>query len=69
MAGEKGVNIICIGEHPDDCGIGFGGTAHKFVRLGHAVKLVSVTNGSAGHYASSRSELAMKNENLGLSCN
>lgn len=51
------MNVICIGAHPDDCEIGFGGTAHKLVKLGHAVKFVSVTDGSAGHYAYSRSEL------------
>jgi LmbE family N-acetylglucosaminyl deacetylase len=44
------VRIICIGAHPDDCEIGFGGTASKVAALGHAVKFLSVTNGAAGHY-------------------
>jgi len=44
------VRIICIGAHPDDCEIEFGGTAHKLASAGHAVKFLSVTNGSAGHH-------------------
>jgi LmbE family N-acetylglucosaminyl deacetylase len=44
------VRIICIGAHPDDCELGFGGTATKAAALGHAVKFLSVTNGAAGHY-------------------
>jgi LmbE family N-acetylglucosaminyl deacetylase len=44
------VRIICIGAHPDDCEIGFGGTAAKFAACGHAVKFLSVTNGDAGHH-------------------
>ena len=44
------MRIICIGAHPDDCEIEFGGTAHKLASAGHAVKFLSVTNGSAGHH-------------------
>jgi LmbE family N-acetylglucosaminyl deacetylase len=44
------VRIICIGAHPDDCEIGFGGTAAKLAALGHGVKFLSVTNGEAGHH-------------------
>jgi LmbE family N-acetylglucosaminyl deacetylase len=44
------VRVICIGAHPDDCEIEFGGTAAKFAARGDAVKFVSVTNGEAGHY-------------------
>ncbi len=44
------MRIICIGAHPDDCEIGFGGTAAKAAALGHAVKFLSVTNGAAGHH-------------------
>jgi LmbE family N-acetylglucosaminyl deacetylase len=44
------LRIICIGAHPDDCEIKFGGTAAKLVAAGHAVKFVSVTNGAAGHH-------------------
>jgi LmbE family N-acetylglucosaminyl deacetylase len=52
------VRIICIGAHPDDCEIGFGGTAAKVAAGGHAVKFLSVTDGSAGHHLHSREETA-----------
>jgi len=42
--------VICIGAHPDDCEIEFGGTAAKLAARGDAVKFVSVTNGEAGHH-------------------
>jgi LmbE family N-acetylglucosaminyl deacetylase len=44
------VNILCIGAHPDDCEIGFGGTAMKLAATGHRVKFISVTDGGAGHH-------------------
>ncbi len=52
------MRIICIGAHPDDCEIAFGGTAAKFAASGHAVKFVSVTNGNAGHHVHLPSETA-----------
>jgi LmbE family N-acetylglucosaminyl deacetylase len=54
------VRIICIGAHPDDCEIGFGGTAAKAAALGHAVKFLSVTNGAAGHHIHSPEETAAR---------
>jgi LmbE family N-acetylglucosaminyl deacetylase len=44
------VRVICIGAHPDDCEIEFGGTAAKMAARGDAVKFLSVTNGEAGHH-------------------
>lgn len=44
------MKVICIGAHPDDCEIEFGGTAAKLAARGDAVKFVSVTNGEAGHH-------------------
>jgi len=52
------VRIICIGAHPDDCEIEFGGAAYKFAASGHAVKFLSVTDGSAGHHVHGAAELA-----------
>jgi LmbE family N-acetylglucosaminyl deacetylase len=52
------VNIIVFGAHPDDCELQTGGTAIKWVRQGHRVKFVSVTNGDAGHQDHTRKELA-----------
>ncbi len=43
------LNIIVFGAHPDDCDIRAGGTAAKWAAAGHRVRLVSMTNGDAGH--------------------
>src|SRR5438067_11138201 len=43
------LRILVLGAHPDDADIKTGGTAAKWRRLGHEVKLVSVTDGGAGH--------------------
>ena len=51
------MRIICIGAHPDDCEIEFGGAAYKFAASGHAVKFLSVTNGAAGHHQYQAAEL------------
>ncbi len=44
------MRFICFGAHPDDCEIGFGGTAALLANAGHAVKFVSATNGQSGHH-------------------
>lgn len=54
------LRIIAFGAHPDDCDIRFGGTAAKFAAMGHAVKLVSVTNGDAGHQSEGGGALARR---------
>ena len=53
------IRVLCIGAHPDDCEIKFGGTAAKFAAVGHAVKFLSVTNGDAGHHFLGRDDLAL----------
>jgi LmbE family N-acetylglucosaminyl deacetylase len=60
MAGMSAsqLRILCIGAHPDDCEIQFGGTAAKFADLGHAVKFVSMANGDAGHHVLKGAPLA-----------
>jgi LmbE family N-acetylglucosaminyl deacetylase len=70
------VRIICIGAHPDDCEMEFGGTAAKFAAAGHSVKFLAVTNGAAGHQRLSgaamieirRRESALAAERLGIAC-
>ena len=52
------MRVLCIGAHPDDCEIQFGGTAAKFVDCGHEVKFLSMTNGDAGHAVMTGVELA-----------
>jgi LmbE family N-acetylglucosaminyl deacetylase len=46
---EQTLRILAIGAHPDDADIKAGGTAAKWCALGHAVKFVSLCDGSAGH--------------------
>lgn len=52
--------IIVIGAHPDDCDIGFGGSAAKLASLGHKIKFISVTNGDAGHQSMGGGALAKR---------
>jgi LmbE family N-acetylglucosaminyl deacetylase len=49
-----------IGAHPDDADIKAGGTASKWCDLGHVVRLVSLTNGQAGHQTMSGPRLASR---------
>lgn len=49
--------ILVIGAHPDDAEFHAGGLISRHGRLGSAVKLVSATDGSAGHHARPREEL------------
>jgi LmbE family N-acetylglucosaminyl deacetylase len=53
------VRVICIGAHPDDCEIEFGGTAAKLAARGDAVKFLSVTDGQAGHHQIPGPDLAL----------
>ena len=48
-AQSRPLNIIVFGAHPDDCDLRAGGTALKWVKAGHRVRFVSLTNGDAGH--------------------
>lgn len=50
--------ILAFGAHPDDCDAKVGGTAALWAKRGFAVKLVSVTNGDAGHHEIGGVELA-----------
>jgi LmbE family N-acetylglucosaminyl deacetylase len=43
------LRILILGAHPDDADYKAGGTAAIWRRLGHEVKMVSVTDGGAGH--------------------
>lgn len=54
------LRIICFGAHPDDAEYKSGGTAAKWVRAGHHVKLVSVTNGDIGHWQMAGGALAKR---------
>lgn len=52
------LRVLVIGAHPDDCEIGAGGLAALYLKNGHAVKFVSMTNGEKGHHLLSKAELA-----------
>jgi len=54
------LRIIVFGAHPDDAEFKAGGTAAKWAKLGHHVKLVSVTNGDIGHWQSAGGPLAQR---------
>jgi LmbE family N-acetylglucosaminyl deacetylase len=54
------LRIIVFGAHPDDPEYKAGGTAAKWAKLGHHVKLVSVTNGDIGHWKSAGGPLALR---------
>src|SRR5262249_61037325 len=51
------IRVLVLGAHPDDPDIKGGGTAAKWCALGHVVKLVSLTDGGAGHQTLRRPEL------------
>ena len=58
--GEKKLRIIVFGAHPDDPEYKAGGAAAKWAKLGHHVKLVSVTNCDIGHWQIAGGPLALR---------
>lgn len=58
--GERKLNIICFGAHPDDAEYKSGGAAALWAKAGHRVKLVSVTNGDIGHWQMAGGPLAKR---------
>jgi LmbE family N-acetylglucosaminyl deacetylase len=49
--------LLILGAHPDDAEFRAGGLAAIYRSLGHTVKMVSVTDGGAGHHAMNGPEL------------
>ena len=49
--------LLILGAHPDDAEFHAGGIASIYRAMGREVKMVSVTNGGAGHHTRSSSEL------------
>lgn len=62
------LRIIVFGAHPDDAEYKAGGTAAKWARLGHHVKLVSVTNGDIGHWNMAGGPLAQRRAAEAAAC-
>lgn len=52
--------ILIIGAHPDDADIKAGGTAAKWCALGFVVRMVSMTDGRAGHQDMNGPDLARR---------
>ncbi len=67
-AGDGKLRIIVFGAHPDDAEYKTAGTAVKWARLGHHVKLVSVTNGDVGHWKEAGGPLAMRRTAEAAAC-
>jgi LmbE family N-acetylglucosaminyl deacetylase len=59
QGGERQFRIIVFGAHPDDPEK-VGGTMAKFIEQGHVVRLVSLTNGNAGHFEMGGGVLAQR---------
>ena len=51
------IRILYISAHPDDGEVYGGGTAALWSKAGHAVKMISLTDGRAGHHQLSGNEL------------
>lgn len=49
--------LLILGAHPDDAEIHAGGIASMYRAMGREVKMVSVTDGGAGHHTRSSAEL------------
>lgn len=54
------LRLLIIGAHPDDADYAGGGTAALYCAAGHDVKMVSVTNGAAGHHVNPGPEMARR---------
>jgi LmbE family N-acetylglucosaminyl deacetylase len=57
---DKPIRVIVFGAHPDDPDGRAGGIAAKYSALGHKVRLVSLTNGDAGHQSEGGGALAAR---------
>lgn len=54
------LRLLILGAHPDDAEFHSGGLATIYRRLGNTVKMVSMTNGDAGHHQISGPALAAR---------
>src|SRR5262249_31813633 len=57
---ENALRLLIIGAHPDDADYHAGGTAALYRAAGHVVKMVSLTNGAAGHHLNPGPEMARR---------
>jgi LmbE family N-acetylglucosaminyl deacetylase len=52
------LDVLLVGAHPDDCDIKAGGLTALYCDRGHNVRILSMTNGDAGHHEVTGVELA-----------
>jgi LmbE family N-acetylglucosaminyl deacetylase len=45
MSINQKMNVLCVGAHPDDIELMAGGTISRWVRVGHKVHILTVSNG------------------------
>jgi LmbE family N-acetylglucosaminyl deacetylase len=60
LMNDQPLRLLILGAHPDDAEYHAGGLATIYRRLGHVVKMVSVTDGAAGHHQTFGSPLAAR---------
>ncbi len=54
------LRLLIVGAHPDDAEFHAGGLATIYRSLGHNVRIISLTNGDAGHHQMSGAALAQR---------
>jgi LmbE family N-acetylglucosaminyl deacetylase len=54
---DNAIRLLILGAHPDDAEFYAGGLSSLYREQGHEVRMISATNGSAGHHELSREEL------------
>jgi LmbE family N-acetylglucosaminyl deacetylase len=59
MASEP-LKLLIIGAHPDDADYAGGGIAALYRAAGHTVRMISVTNGAAGHHLNPGPEMVKR---------
>jgi N-acetylglucosamine malate deacetylase 1 len=58
MMPAEPLRLLILGAHPDDAEYHAGGLVSLYRQHGHVVKMVSLSNGAAGHHAKPADELA-----------
>jgi LmbE family N-acetylglucosaminyl deacetylase len=59
MSTQK-LRVLIFGAHPDDPDFSAGGVAALYAQQGHTVKMISLTNGDAGHHEEGGAPLAWR---------
>src|SRR4051794_8537125 len=65
---DEPLRLLIIGAHPDDADYSAGGTAALYRAGGHVVKMVSMTNGGAGHHVNAGPELVRRRKAEAAAC-